>query len=189
MRRRSRAARCSGISSCAPNLVPIKADGATKELSYFGGRLGFLTFAFEPGSAAALALESKIKGLVRSTVGSPVAVTQVQVLEALESPTIAQEVEAVRQTLAERYRVLKAALANLDPTLARPLPCNSGCFALLELPEGVSPEAVRLHLLEHEDTGIVSVQPRYLRIAYSAVAAEAIPELVERIGRGLAFGT
>lgn len=168
-----------------PNLTPVKVDGATKELSFFGGRVGFVTFPFEPGSPAAEALESKVCGLLRATVGSPVAVSQALVQEALASPSLADEVERVRLTLERRYRRLREALEDVDRELLRPRAFNSGCFALLELPEGLAPERVRRHLLDHHDTGVVSLGGRFLRIAYCSVAAEALPELVRRIEAGV----
>ena len=170
-----------------PNLVPVKVDGATKEVSFFGGRVGFLTFGVDPESGAAEALESKVKCLSRATLGSPVAASQVLLLEALRSDRLGDEVEALRRRLARRVEVLRKALERVDPELLRPLPFNSGCFALTELPEGsgLSAEEVRGHLLDHEDTGLVSIAPRYLRIAHCSVRAEAIPELVERIERGV----
>jgi aspartate/methionine/tyrosine aminotransferase len=171
-----------------PNLVPIKVDGATKEYSFFGGRVGFLTFPFAPGSEVAAALESKAKGLLRGVMGSPVATTQMLLLQALEAPDAEAQVEAVRLLLAERYRALQQALAKADERLLQPLPFNSGCFALVELPEslGVAAEEVRQHLLERHDTGVVSVGQRYLRVAFCSVAAAAIPELVGRMERGVA---
>ena len=173
------------LSGAHPNLIPIKVDGATKELSFFGGRLGFLTFPFAPDSPVAQALESKAKGLLRSTVGSPVAVTQVMVLAALTDPRTPAEVEGLRQVLGERYHILRAELGKLDPALLKPLPFNSGCFALVELPPGIEPEAARRHLLDHLSTGLISVQPNYLRIAFCSVAAGTIPELVRRLERGI----
>ena len=173
-----------------PNLVPVKVDGATKELSFFGGRVGFLTFAMEPGSDAAAAIESKVKCLVRAGMGSPVATSQAIVARALADPEIEAQVEAVRELLERRHRVLARALDACDPELLRALPSNSGCFALVELgprllEAGRTSEEVRLHLLAHEDTGLVSIAPRYLRIAYCSVAEEALPELVARLERGL----
>lgn len=170
-----------------PDLVPVKVDGATKEVSFFGGRVGFLTFPVEAGSAAAEALESKVKCLVRATLGSPVSTSQVLLLEALRSEALDGEVEALRRRLEGRVEVLREALEGVDRELLRPLPFNSGCFALLELPErpGLEPEAVRRHLLEHEDAGVVSIPPRYLRIAHCSVKAEALPELVRRVERGV----
>lgn len=170
------------------NLVPVKVDGATKEFSFFGGRVGFLTFGFDPESDAARALESKVKMLVRSGLGAPVAASQMVLLQALRKEGIEAEVEAVRRLLEERYRALKGALAGADPELLTVLPFNSGCFALVELPErlGLTSEQVRLHLLEHHDTGLISIEPRYLRIAHCSVAAEALPELARRLERGVA---
>ncbi len=173
-----------------PNLVPVKVDGATKELSYFGGRVGFLTFPFDPESPAAEALESKTKCLVRAGIGSPVATGQVLALQALESGRAAAEVEAVRQLLAGRHRVLRTALAECDPGLLTALPFNSGCFALVELGPaarvaGLTAEAVRYALLESEDTGLVAVGEEHLRIAYCSVAEEDLPELVRRLERGI----
>jgi aspartate/methionine/tyrosine aminotransferase len=170
-----------------PNLVPVKADGVTKELAFFGGRVGFLTFPVPRGSEAETALESKVKCLLRATVGSPVATSQVLVLEALESGRAEEQIEEVRALLDRRYRALQAALSSMRSQHLRPLPFNSGCFALVELAEsvGATADEVRKHLLEHQSTGLVSIAPRYLRIAFCSVAEERIPELVRRMERGV----
>jgi len=175
-----------------PRLVPVKVDGATKELSFFGGRVGFLTWPFEAGSPAAQAMESKVKFLLRATVGSPVAPSQVLVLQALADPGLEDEVETVRRLLAGRVEVLREALAACDPDILTPLPFNSGCFALVALAAagkggagGVpDPEALRRHLLEHEDTGLIAIRPRFVRIAHCSVDADDLPELVRRLERG-----
>lgn len=176
-----------------PRLVPVKVDGATKELSFFGGRVGFLTWPFAADSPAAAALESKVKFLLRATVGSPVAPSQVLVLQALADPGLEDEVEAVRRLLAGRVEVLREALAACDPAVLTPLPFNSGCFALVALgsgedsvanPGGADPEALRRHLLDHEDTGLIAIRPRFVRIAHCSVDAGDLPELVRRLERG-----
>lgn len=170
-----------------PNLVPVKVDGATKEFCFFGGRVGFVTFPFEPDSEIAAALESKVKYCVRASVGSPVAASQMILLEALREERIEEETEAMRRLLEERYGVLMEALAGVDRELLRPLPCNSGSFALVELTEalGLDAETVRQHLLREEDVGLIAVPPRYLRIAFCSVKPSALPELVERLERGV----
>lgn len=171
-----------------PDLVPVKVDGATKEFSFFGGRVGFLTFPFEAESDAAKAMESKVGGLVRSTVGSPVATSQAILLQALRRDDVATEVESVRALLEGRYHKLRGALDATDRELLLPQPFNSGSFALIELPgaPAVPAEEVRLHLLENHDTGLCSVGERYLRIAHCSVDAEMLPELVRRLERGVA---
>jgi aspartate/methionine/tyrosine aminotransferase len=171
-----------------PNLVPVKIDGGTKEFSFFGGRVGFITFAAEPDSAVARSLENKMKMLVRSVIGSPGASSQVVLLQALRQEGVEREVEKVRVLLEERYHALKQALAKTDPRLLTVLPFNSGCFALVELPEslGLTSEQVRRHLLDHHDTGLIAIEPRYLRIAHCSVDAAALPELVRRLETGIA---
>lgn len=169
------------------NLIPVKVDGATKEFDLFGGRVGFITFAFDPESQAAAALESKVTCLLRAALGSPVATSQVLLLQALREQTIQDQVEAVRQLLKGRYQVLRQALAEVDRGLLLPMPFNSGCFALIELPQrlGLSAEQVRLHLLDSQDTGLISIQPNFLRVAFCSVTREALPELVRRIEAGV----
>ncbi|MFL6234766.1 MAG: aminotransferase class I/II-fold pyridoxal phosphate-dependent enzyme [Thermoanaerobaculia bacterium] len=176
------------LAGAHPGLLAVKVDGATKELSFFGGRLGFLTFSVEPESEVARELEAKVRKLVRMELGSPPAVSQVVALQALRSPTVEREVEAVRLLLERRYRALKGALAGVDPGLLTVLPFNSGCFALAEIPErlGIDAQTVRRHLLARHDTGLVSIAPRSLRIAHCSVDEGAIPELVRRLEAGIA---
>ena len=83
---------------------------------------------------------------------------------------------------------MKGALAEVDPGLLTVLPFNSGCFALVEIPEalGIDAETARRHLLARHDTGLVSIAPRYLRIAHCSVDEAALPELVRRLERGVA---
>ncbi|HTG35254.1 MAG TPA: aminotransferase class I/II-fold pyridoxal phosphate-dependent enzyme [Thermoanaerobaculia bacterium] len=176
------------LAGAHPNLIAVKVDGATKEFSFFGGRVGFLTFGAEPESEVARALESKVRLLVRSGVCAPVAASQVILLQALRKEGIEHEIEAVRLLLQGRYRALKGALAEVDPGLLTVLPFNSGCFALVAIPEalGIDAETARRHLLARHDTGLVSIAPRYLRIAHCSVDEAALPELARRLGRGIA---
>lgn len=176
------------LAGAHESLVAVKIDGGTKEFSFFGGRVGFLTFGVPPESAAARALEGKVEVLVRATLGSPSASSQVVLLQALRQEGVEREVEAVRALLEGRYRALKGALAGVDPTLLRTLPFNSGCFALVELPAelGIGADEARRHLLAHQDVGLISIEPRYLRIAHCSVDESALPELVRRLETGIA---
>jgi DNA-binding transcriptional MocR family regulator len=96
-------------------------------------------------------------------------------------------VEAVRLLLQARWQVLREALAGADRERLTALPCNAGCFALVEVPArlGISAAAARRHLLTRWDTGLVSIAPRYLRIAHCSVAADALPEMVRRLEAGI----
>ncbi len=164
----------------APNLLPIKIDGATKEFSFFGGRIGFLTFP-EEGH------EAMLVRYARAGVGPPSAPSQAVLLQALRDEDIGAKIEAIRALLEGRYRVLRDALAGVDQDLVRSFLFNSGCFALVEIPEalGLTSDQVRRHLIEAESVGLISLEPRLLRIAHCSVAAEAIAELVMRLERGI----
>ncbi len=170
-----------------PRLFPVKVDGATKEYSFFGGRVGFLTFGFAPDSAVGEALTSKTMGLVRAGIGSPGATSQIILLQALKSGKAAEEIAGVQAIADARYSALAPCLQALDPELLRPLPFNAGYFVLMELPEslGLSPDEIRLHLIAEHDTGVVAIKPNYLRLAICSVAAEQIPEMVRRVEKGV----
>lgn len=168
-----------------PNLVPVKVDGCTKELVLFGGRVAFVSFAFAAEAPVSVALESKAMCLSRATIGSPVALSQELVVAALGHRDLEAQIAEVRRVLAGRYTALRRSLEHADQDLLRPLPFNSGCFALLELAQGVEPDALRRRLLERHDTGVVALAPRYLRIAYCSVSEPAIPELVLRVEKAI----
>ncbi|HSK81290.1 MAG TPA: aminotransferase class I/II-fold pyridoxal phosphate-dependent enzyme [Thermoanaerobaculia bacterium] len=71
------------LAGCHENVVPVKADGADGCLGFPGGRVGFLTFPFDPGSGIAKALESKVKMLLRAEVGSPSTAAQTVLMRGL----------------------------------------------------------------------------------------------------------
>lgn len=160
-------------------LLVCKADGATKELVFFGGRVGFLTFSAT--GEAAMALEEKAAALIRATISSVCAATQVAVLGALKSPTLASEVEHVRQVLEGRYWALKHAL---DAAELPYYPFNSGCFALLPVQQEC--EAVRQRLIAEQSVGVIAVpSANALRVAFCSMEAQDIPELVVRLAKVL----
>ena len=52
-------------------------------------------------------------------------------------------------------------------------------------PSRAGAEAVRRRLLDHHDTGVITVSPRHLRLAHCSVAAEALPELARRVEKAV----
>ncbi|MEM9557830.1 MAG: aminotransferase class I/II-fold pyridoxal phosphate-dependent enzyme [Acidobacteriota bacterium] len=168
------------------NLLAVKLDGATKEFSFFGGRVGFVTFGLELSERAQSALDNKFASMIRSTVGSPVASSQVVLLQSLRGDAEA-EVNDVRRVARARYDAVMPVLETVDRALLRPLPFNAGFFVLMELPEelGLDPHDVRRYLIARHDVGIVGAQPNYLRLATCSVAAEMLPEMMRRIEAGV----
>ncbi len=158
-------------------LLVCKVDGATKELVFFGGRVGFLTFGV--GGAAGEALVDKAGAILRGTISSVNAPAQAAVLAALRDPRTPAQQEEVVGLLRRRYHALKAELdaAGLDA-----LPFNSGCFALVRLGDHQEAQAVRLRLIREQSTGVIAVpSANALRVAFCSVEEADIPDLVRRI--------
>ncbi len=168
-----------------PSLFPVRVSGATKELVFFGGRVGFLSLPFSPTSEVWRALENKLLCLLRAGVGSPSALSQVVMLRALGAESLDREIESVRSTLEARHKKLVLALAEVDDDVLRLMPSNAGAFALIEVPPGIDPDRLRHHLIEHQDTGVVSVAPCYLRLAFCSVDLDDIGALVARLEVGV----
>ena len=158
-----------------PNLIPLKCDGVTKELSFFGGRVGFLSFGIPQESAALL--NDKCMGLVRSGIGSPVAITQALMEIELQDPRHEAEFERLRLVLAGRYEVLKQALSKPSKHWTV-FPFNAGCFCLLELREGLNADSVRQQLIKEESVGVVNQGDRFIRIAFCSIKEEAVLPLI-----------
>ena len=158
-----------------------KVDGATKELVFFGGRVGFLTFSAT--GEAAEALGEKAAALIRSSISSGPAPSQAAVLAALQSGRIEAEQSAVLTILRDRYLALKEAFRANDLI---PAPHNSGCFAYLPLPAGVDAEAFRQRLITEHSVGVIAIRPTNgIRIAFCSIEAADIPDLVARVAGAL----
>jgi aspartate/methionine/tyrosine aminotransferase len=159
-------------------VLAVKIDGATKELVFFGARVGFVSFGAE-GEAANI-LEDKLKGAARSSVSTAPAISQAMVTAALKHPELHAQRKELLGEVAGRYRVLKQALAE---TGLASVPFNSGFFAMLPTPG--DPEALRQQLL-HQGVGVISLQRHgAIRIAYSSTRADALPGLVQSVAAAI----
>lgn len=162
-------------------LVVCKIDGASKELLFFGGRIGFLTFSAT--GPAGEALVHKASAILRGTISSVSAPAQSVVLAALRDPNLAGQEEEVKGVLKRRYTALQGALAESGVDA---LPFNSGCFALLPLRADQNAQEVRRRLIAEQSTGVIAVESdNALRVAFCSIDESDIPDLVARIARVL----
>jgi len=160
-------------------LLAVKVDGATKELGFFGGRVGFVTFGVD--GAAATALEDKTRAVIRGTISCLPGPSQAAVLAALADPELPAQEQAFRDMLRARYVALKQALLSLEGTRLRPRPFNAGFFALVHV-DGEDVDAVRRRLIEDHSVGLIAIPAvNALRIAYGAIDIADIDELVRRL--------
>ena len=165
-----------------PNILAVKADGPTKEDYVWGFRLGFLTFgsaSLEPKGYEALV--KKLMGLVRSTVSNSSAPAQYLILKSLDAPGAAAQKERLRGLLKSRYQRARDCLASApQPPCLKALPFNSGYFMSFEC-DGISAETLRKKLLLEKGIGTISIQDRYLRVAFSSVEAKDMAELLTAV--------
>ena len=159
------------------NILAVKVDGATKENFAWGFRLGFLTYASRGLSGEQLdALTSKTMGAIRASISNSSKMAQTLVLKSLPSETYWQEKEEGFEILKSRYlKVREVIAAYSEDSPLKALPFNSGYFMTF-LYDGNS-EKLRTHLLDAYGVGTISIQEKYLRIAYSSVELADIEDL------------
>jgi len=181
------------LADAHPGILAVKADGPTKEDYVWGFRVGFLTFASAGLVDAQLeALVKKLLGVIRSSVSSSSTPAQSLFLKALDDKRSKGQKEAFHELIRERYDEAKAFIASGGvPSCLKTLPFNSGYFMSFDC-VGISAEKLRLKLLDEQGIGTVSMQDRYLRIAFSSVDKSGVKDLYSRIAgaaRELASGS
>jgi aspartate/methionine/tyrosine aminotransferase len=172
-----------------PRLLPIKCDGITKELLFWGGRLGAVTTAFrgrgvEERAAMEVEWENKLSAVVRGMISSASTPVQTLVARVLADPLALIEARApLVRSLADRHAAFARALESAAAREAfRPDPFHGGLFALLNLVRGDAVEAARI-LLSGPRIGVVpfggtGADLNALRVTYATVPLERIEELV-----------
>ncbi len=164
------------LAGRAPDrIATVKLDGATKELFFFGARLGFITFGGEGPGAEALA--EKARGLLRSSVSTINTASQTLVRMALTHPDLEAQRRVVLSEIGRRYTALKEALRaeGMDSW-----PFNSGYFALVPVPGDA--DALRRRLIAEAGVGVVSFSDvSALRLSYGSIRVEDALPLVRAI--------
>ncbi|MEK7413227.1 MAG: aminotransferase class I/II-fold pyridoxal phosphate-dependent enzyme [Planctomycetota bacterium] len=170
------------LAKAHPNLLAVKVDGATKEEFVWGLRVGFVTFGIANGTKAVYeALEQKAAGIVRAYISNVSMPGQTIVLKALQDPNF-------RAQQAQKVAVLKGRAAVTATHCRKPeyadawdvYPFNSGYFMCLRI-KGTTAEAVRQELLAKHGVGTIALGKTELRVAFSCLTEEQIPEVFARI--------
>ena len=174
------------LASAHENLLAVKVDGATKEEFVWGLRVGFITYGVKNGTAAAYGvLEQKTGGVIRSTVSNISHASQTIVLKALTHPDF-------RAQQAEKVAILRqrAAVTAVECRKSEYADCwdvypfNAGYFMCLRV-KGVDADALRLHLLDAHQLGTIALGPTDLRVAFSCLLENQIPDVFARIAQGI----
>jgi len=175
------------VANLHPRVLAIKLDGATKEEFVWGFRTGFMTYA--PGGTAndelLTALEKKTMGDIRASISNCPHPSQTIVLKALDDPNFAAEKKQKFELMKARADAIHEVLR--DPKFGEVMtayPFNAGYFMCLKL-KTVEAEPLRVHLLDKYGVGLISMGKVDLRIAFSCLEVDELPELFEIIYQGI----
>ena len=172
-----------------PGLLAIKCDAITKELLFWGGRLGSISTVFpiawgDAREAAAAVWENKLSGLVRGMISSASTPVQTLVARLLEDPVaLARAREPIFHSLAGRHAAFSEALRSNGAREAfRADPFHGGLFALLNLTNGYAVQAAERLLAEHRIGVVPFHDPAHdlnaLRVTYATVPRDRVQDLV-----------
>jgi aspartate/methionine/tyrosine aminotransferase len=163
------------FSSLHDKLLAVKVDGPIKEDYIWGFRMGFVTYACRSLTSPHYdALIRKLMGAIRSSVSCANTPAQYIMLRAMEDKRTPPEKEEFLNIMKQRYRQVKAFINNNPehPAL-KPLPFNSGYFMCFRC-DGLSAEKLRQELLTAQGIGAISLEDRYLRIAFAGIDEDKI---------------
>lgn len=162
------------------NCLIVKLDGITKEFYSWGLRVGFITYYTKNDELRKILLE-KTQGYLRSTTSSPSNLSQQIAVRLLDNKQSLEEKEINDKIIEERYNELKQAISTeqLDQ-LVRVLPFNSGYFFTIKLSSNINAHEFRLKFLNEYKYGVYSMDDEHIRIAFSCLDKELIPELINK---------
>ena len=162
------------------NCLIVKLDGITKEFYSWGLRVGFITYYTKNNELRKILLE-KTQGYLRSTTSSPSNLSQQIAVRLLDNKQSLEEKEINDKIIEERYNELKQAISTeqLDQ-LVRVLPFNSRYFFTIKLPSNINAHEFRLKFLNEYKYGVYSMDDDHIRIAFSCLDKELIPELINK---------
>jgi len=169
-------------------LLALKLDGATKENFAWGLRIGFMTYGIKiDGDPLPVydALEKKTAGSIRGSISNASHLGQSIVLNSMQGPNYEAEKKEKFEILKSRAQCVKEVLASPKYKEAWDVyPFNSGYFMCIRL-KSADAETLRLHLLDKYGVGLISIGARNLRIAFSCLEENEVPELFDIILQGV----
>ncbi|GMO24983.1 MAG: aminotransferase class I/II-fold pyridoxal phosphate-dependent enzyme [Termitinemataceae bacterium] len=160
----------SRLCNAHKNILAVKADGPTKEDYSWGFRLAMVTFGSAGMNTEQFdALTTKFMGTIRSSVSCSNTPSQNFLIKTYKDENTAAEKQDLFNLLKTRYLTVKKVIAeHSGSTALTPLPFNSGYFMTLCCKKN-NAEQLRLELLHKHGIGTVSLENKYLRVAFAAM--------------------
>ena len=185
------------------DIIPIKLDGATKELLLYGGRIGFITIGLKPKwtknenelDILKNEIDNKLSGLIRSTISNCNHFYQALMIKLFNTKGI-EEIRKMREPihnlLRERYVKINSELEKIENPNISVDPNSGGFFNFINLnPNHIKASEFAELLLTKYKVGVIPIEKpdenvNGIRIAYCSIDVVQIPEIVRRIKSALA---
>ena len=174
------------LAGADKSMVALKIDGATKEDYAWGFRIGFVTYGIVCDNDLVFdALEKKTAGCIRGNISNASHLSQTILLNSMAE----ENYEILKK---EKFELLKKRQQKMKDVLKNPkykdafdvYPFNSGYFMSIRLRD-VNAEQLRLHLLDHYGTGLISMGEKNIRIAFSCLELNDVETLFDIILNGI----
>jgi aspartate/methionine/tyrosine aminotransferase len=184
------------------NIIPIKLDGITKELLMYGGRVGFATIGLKKKwinddkelETLKKEIDNKLSAFNRSTLSNCNHYYQTVAMKLIEENKfneIIKKRDRIVEILKQRYEMINNLLNKMNEPLLTVDPNAGGFFVFVNLdPTAISAIDFADHLLKHYKVGVIPIQNleeniNGIRIAYSSIDINDIPETIKRFGLAL----
>jgi len=174
------------LAGADKRIVALKIDGATKEDYAWGLRIGFVTYGVHSDNDMVFeALEKKTAGCIRGNISNASHLSQTLLLKSMAD----ENYETYKK---EKFELLKNRAHKMREVLKNPkykgafdvYPFNSGYFMCIRLKD-VNAEQLRLHLLDHYGTGLISMGDKNIRIAFSCLEINDVEPLFDIVLSGI----
>jgi aspartate/methionine/tyrosine aminotransferase len=176
----------SKLAGADKRLVALKIDGATKEDYVWGLRVGFVTYGIQCDNDSVFeALEKKTAGCIRGNISNASHLSQTILLKSMADANYEIYKKDKFELLKKRAQKMKEVLKNPKYKDAFDVyPFNSGYFMCIRLKD-VNAEQLRLHLLDHYGTGLISMGEKNIRVAFSCLELNDVEPLFDIVLSGI----
>ncbi len=176
----------SMLAGADKRIVAIKIDGATKEDYVWGFRIGFVTYGIDCDNPLVFdALEKKTAGCIRGNISNASHLSQTILLKSMADANYEIYKKDKFELLKKRAQKMKEVLKNPKYRDAFDVyPFNSGYFMCIRLKD-VNAEQLRVHLLEHYGTGLISMGEKNIRVAFSCLELDDVELLFDIVLSGI----
>jgi len=177
------------------NLIPIKLDGASKEMLMYGGRVGAFTLGlnekwFTPDTKAKFLeeFENKVEALIRATVSNSNRSAQTILIKMFEQgiQKVMESRQKVIAVVRKRYDLINKLLKEAKLKGVTIDPNAGGFFLFMNLDKKINGVDFNEHLLKKYKMCFIPIVKEKegingIRIAYCSVPEPLIPKLVENL--------